>query len=534
MNLAQLRKEMEYELETDFENILVNKLINSGEFFGKVTPIIKPKYFKTTGNKELFKLIKEYYNDYRSVPTLEELVSKVKNVSNSEIRAEIITSLKTVNKIPEVHNINFIIDETVKWVKDALYTESLMVGSDGLRNKDDNLKLKAKQLMEEMAKVSVDTDLGLDFDDIETMIEYYSQRMIGIRTQHKELNKRLGPGFLPGTLSLILAASGIGKSLLMTDLISGMIKDGKNVLLVSLEMADKEIMKRVHANAMDLPINSLIDLSRTPGELERIKEDDPMHVIVTKEMIVSAYNKMKTDGNCGKFFVKDYPTGSFSPLMLEQLIESYKIEKGIEFDAVFVDYLGIMKSDLLSPAAGLYSYIKSIAEELRAVASKLKLPIISASQLNRSAVNNTEDADNSSVSDSLGSVMTADFMLFLLQNEEMKERGEIVAKVTKNRFNGRTDTWLMNIIYEHMRFADMIVQDPTELGEISTFPGTANALDDDFGIITAQKQKEAEEFADQEVKDIAREDFQKLNEIEKDKKDPFNNEIDDIFKELGI
>lgn len=518
---------------TEFEPILLKKLTHNGEFFGKVMPIIKKKYFNDIGNQELFGLIKEYYNDYRAIPSLTELVAKVKNVSNAEIRNEIVRSLQGISSTEEVQNVEFLCDETVAWVKDAMYMEALQIGSDGLMNKDDNLKMKAQQIMDERAKVSIDTDLGLDFDDIDTMIEYYSERMTGIRSQHKELNKRLGPGFLPGTLSVILAASGVGKSLLMTDLISGMIKNNKNVLLISLEMSDKEIMKRVHANAMDLPVNSLLDLNKTQGELDKL--DRP---IVTKDMVLSAYNKMKTDGSTGKFFVKDYPSGSFSPLMLEQLVDSYKIERGVTFDAIFVDYIGIMKSDLLSPAAGLYSYIKSIAEEVRATAKKLSVPIISASQLNRSATNNIDEADNSNVSDSMGTVMTADFMLFLLQNEEMKERKEIVCKVTKNRFAGRTDTWMMNIDYDHMRFHDMLIQNAgTDISDIDTNfapKATDGIADDDFGIITPTKQKDAEAFANQEVKDIVREDVQKVMDSDNQKADPFDNDIDKLYAELGI
>ena len=516
-----------------FEPILLKKLTHNGEFFGKVMPILKKKYFTDIGNQELFNLVQEYYGEYKGIPTLTELVAKVKNVSNAEIRAEIIKSLQTVSTTEEVQNIEFLCDETVSWVKDAMYMEALQVGSDGLMKKDDNLKLKAQKIMDERAKVSIDTDLGLDFDDIDEMIQYYSERMIGIRTQHKELNKRLGPGFLPGTLSLILAASGVGKSLMMTDLISGMIKDNKNVLLISLEMADKEIMKRVHANAMDLPINSLLDLNKTEGELAKL--DRP---IVTKEMVLGAYQKMKTSGSCGKFFVKDYPSGSFSPLMLEALVESYRIEKNIKFDIIFVDYLGIMKSDLLSPSAGLYSYIKSIGEETRASAKKMDVPIVSASQLNRSATNNVDEADNSNVSDSMGTVMTADFLMFLLQNEEMKERKEIVCKITKNRFAGRTDTWLMNIDYEHMRFNDMLIQGQVDLNIEATLgldtPVPKASIQDDFGVITSTKQKQAEEFANNEVKAIAREDVAKVISIDSHKKDPFDNDIDKLYAELGI
>jgi replicative DNA helicase len=220
-----------------------------------------------------------------------------------------------------------------------------------------------------MSKISIDADLGLDFDDIEAMIKYYQDKLIGVLTVHLELNKRLGTGFLPGTLSIVMAASGIGKSLLMTDLISGNIKEGKNVLLVSMEMEDKEIMKRVHANALNLPINKLSTIS--------------------PDVIRIAHEKFSKENTLGKFFIKDYPTGTFSPLMLDALLDNYKTELGIEFDIIYLDYLGIMKSDLITPNAGLYSYIKSIVEETRSIAKKRKIPIVSASQLNRCLDQNT-------------------------------------------------------------------------------------------------------------------------------------------------
>lgn len=513
----------------NFENILLKKLTHNGEYFGKVIPILKANHFSNIGNQELFKLIKEYYGDYKQIPTLTELVAKVRNVSNPDIRNEIVTSLQDISKTEEVQNLDFMIEETVSFVKDAMYLEALRLGSDGLMKKDDSLKLQAQQIMDERAKVTVDSDLGLDLDDIDEMIEYYSQKQIGIRTQHKELNKRLGSGFLPGTLSVILASSGVGKSLLMTDLISGMFKKGKNILLISLEMSDKEIMKRVHANAMDLPINSLLDLNKTEKQLQEIKKE---RSVIDKQQILDAYNRVKMEGNCGKFFVKDYPSGSFTPLMLEQLVDSYRLEKDVTFDIIFVDYIGIMKSDLVSPSAGLYSYIKSIAEEVRASAKKLNLPIVSASQLNRGAVGNIDDADNSAVSDSMGTVMTADLLLFLLQNEEMKGRKEIVLKCTKNRFTGRTDTWMMNIDYERMKFSDMVIQGEIDATKFIDIDVPKN-VDDvaDFGVITAEKQQKAEEFAKQEIKDIIVEDMTKV--IEHDKKDPFKSDMDDILKELG-
>ena len=523
-----------------YEPILLKNLIKNNEFFSKALGIIESKYFKRIGNQELFKLIKNYYGTYKAIPNGTELIASIKNIQNSEIRNSIIEASKEMQNA-ELCNTEYLLDETVKWVKDSLYLEALMLGSDGLQKKNDDMKLRAKQILDEMAKVSIDSDLGLSFDDIDEMIKYYQERNIGIRTQHKELNKRIGSGFLPGTLNLILSQSGGGKSLLKTDLISGMIKENKNILIVSLEMADKEIMKRVHANAMDLPINSLIHLSKTDGEKKKMLEENPGMTFIDKEQVLAAYNEVKSSGKCGQLYVKDYPSGTFSALQLESLVESFKIEKNIIFDIIFVDYLGIMKSDLISPSAGLYSYLKSIAEEVRGTAKKLNVPIVSASQLNRSAVGST-DADNGAVSDSLGSVMTADFLLFLLQTPEMKENKEIIFKVTKNRYTGRTDTWIMNIDYEHMRFSDVITENSLEhtklLEELVKEKGPDNALD--FGdsilpnIVTAEKIKSAEEFATNEIKEIAKKDIEILMQDSQKKKDPLSDNTEDLFRELGI
>lgn len=520
---------------TEFEPILLKNLLKNPEFFSKSMGIIEHYYFKNIGNSELFKLIKKHYADYKTIPNSTEIIATVKNVQNSEIRNSIIESSKAMQTVEEISNTKFLLDETVKWVKDALYLEALQVGSDGLMKKDDNMKLKAQNILDKMSKISIDSDLGLSFDDIDEMIKYYQERNIGIKTSHKEFNKRIGSGFLPGTLNVILAAQGIGKSLLKCDFMSGMLKDNKNILFISLEMADKEIMKRVHANVLDLPINSLIHLSKTEGEIKKILQDEPSMTIVTKEMVMQRYNAAKATGKCGQLFIKDYPAGSFSALQLEALVESYRIEKGIKFDIVYIDYLGIMKSDLLSPAAGLYSYIKSIGEEVRASAKKLNLPIISSSQLNR-GVHGKEasEVDNSSISDSMGTAMTADFMLFLLQNEEMKARKEFVLKCTKNRYTGRTDTWMMNIDYEHMRFHDMVTENSIEHTKMLEDLANQNKPDDalgDFGIVTADKMKVANEFATQEVKNIVAKDMEILS---KENKNPLLDDTEELFRQLGI
>lgn len=485
-----------------FEEILLKSLIYDGSFFNKVFNLLKTDYFKSIGNKEVFKLLKKYYTDYKERPSEVALVTMVKDVPNAELRKTIVESLKEVSKTELNSNTQFMCDETVKFVKDAIYYKGLELGADGLMNKDDTKMKKAQAMFEEMSKVQIDSNLGLDFDDIQTQLEYYSKREFGIKTQHKSINKRLGSGFLPGTLNVILAAQGVGKSLLMCDLISGMLQNSKNVLMVSLEMSENEMLKRIQANVFDIGVNTFRDLAKTEGEIKQLDRPE-----TTKDMIMNAYQKFKMSGTCGKFFVKEYPAGSFSALMLADLVDKFRVEKDIKFDCIFIDYLGIMKSDLISANSGLYSYVKSIGEEVRAQAVKLGVPIISASQLNRSSVNKTEGVDNSAISDSLGTAMTADLMIFILQNESMKEKSEVLVKFTKNRYTGMTDSFMLNVDYQKMRFSDVI-----DGADFKTFDDKQNA----------------EQFAKQEIRQVHKQDVQIMKESDK------KMSADDILSMIGI
>jgi replicative DNA helicase len=489
-----------------FEEILLKSLIYDGTFFNKCFNLLKAEYFKNTGNSEAFKLLKGYYAQYKERPSEIALVTMVKDVPNEETRKAIIESLKTVAKTDQNTNTNFMVNETVKFVKDSIYYKGLEIGADGLMNKDEAKMKKAQSLFEEMAKVQVDSNLGLDFDNVEEQIAYYSKREYGIKTQHKSLNKRLGSGFLPGTLNIILAGQGVGKSLLMCDLISGMLQSGKNILMVSLEMSENEMLKRIQANVFDIGVNTFRDLALTESELQNL--DRPA---TTKDEILSAYNKFKMSGTCGRFFVKEYPAGSFSALMLADLVDKFRVERNLKFDAIFIDYLGIMKSDLMTPNAGLYSYVKSIGEEVRAQAVNLGVPIISASQLNRIAVNKVEGVDNSAVSDSYGTTATADLMVFLLQTEEMKSKSEIVVKFTKNRYTGMTDLFTMNIDYDHMRFSDVV---------------------DGLDFKTVTDKEKAETFTKTEIQQVHRDDVEKAKKFDSASSGGDKMSMDDILKML--
>lgn len=350
----------------NIQNAILKEIIQSPEYFSKVRNILLENKVFETNNQVIFNIINKFYTDYAKIPNLTEIALQVKEIPNKEQRASIAESLKEIKNSEQI-NQEFLIDKTLEFVKDQVFTEAMMVGADFIDSKKENLKAKSRELMEKASKISLDFDLGLDYQDIDKRIDYYQNPKSGINYHRfNELAKRLGSGFQKGTLNLFLAPAGVGKSLLISSSITDFIQQGYNVLLVSMEMSDFEFVKRIDADNLDLPIN---DLKNIPKEIIK--------------------NKFKEHSNkLGKFYTKQYPAGSFSASMLESLLDMYK-SNGVEFDLIFLDYIGIMKSDRVQPSVGLYSYIKAIAEEVRAVAVKRDLSIVSASQLNRCFYTNT-------------------------------------------------------------------------------------------------------------------------------------------------
>jgi len=410
------------------ENIILKNIFLSAPYFNKVKSILNKDVFTDIGHSEIYSMITDYYKQYEKLPTLQEVAILTKDKPNKEVRTQIATKLMEIQNQENI-NSQFLDDLTLKFVKDQTFTHALMQGAEYIDKKDEKYKTEAYNLIEKMNKISLNDDLGADFSDIDARINYYQNPEKGIKFKRFDaLNKRIGEGFLKGTLNLFLAPAGVGKSLLMSTSITDFLLQGYNVLLVSMEMSNYEFMKRIDADILDLPINDL-------------KNIDPNII----------KNKFK-ELNIGKLYVQNFPALTFSANNLDGLLEMYKLND-ITFDVIFLDYLGLMRSDLVYPSVGLYSYIKSVGEEVRALAKRWEIPIFSASQLNRSAVNNTS-ADNSQISDSMGTAMTSDFMLFIQQDEKLKEQKQFLFKITKNRYTGRTDTFIVNVDYERMRIFD--------------------------------------------------------------------------------
>ena len=213
----------------NIENAILKQLIEDPIYFNKVHSLLNENKVFDSTNQIIYNIINEFYGSYNKAPNLTEIALKLKDIPSKEQRAKLAEQLKEIRDSENI-NKDFILDETVKYVKDQVFTEAMMIGADFIDTKKESLKIKARELMEKAAKISIDQDVGLDYNDIEKRIDYYQNPASGLLYKRfHELNKRLGGGYLPGTLNLFLAAAGVGKSLIMSTSITDFIQQGKNV-----------------------------------------------------------------------------------------------------------------------------------------------------------------------------------------------------------------------------------------------------------------------------------------------------------------
>lgn len=434
------RNEEYLQIMPDFENILIKTILERPGFFNKAKTILNRDSFKNILCWELYNIINNFYDTYKKIPLVPEIQLELRNIPNSEIRAKLQSQIAALSSTKLVSR-DFMDDYTTRYVKDKMFEKALIVGADFVDKKDENSKIKAKDLIDKSQKIQMTQDLGDTFSDYKERLEYYQNPEKGLLYKtFNSFNQRLGEGILPGTLNVFLAPPGIGKSMLMSFSIGEFLKQNKNVLLVSMEMSNFEFLKRVDADLLDIPIWDLKNPSR-------------------RDEIIQKLEGLKD--SLGELYVQNYAPGNFSAYSLEALLDLYN-SNNIKIDVVMLDYLGLMKSDRIPASAGLYSYVKAIGEEVRAVAKHSNIPIFTANQLNRSTFGkDSKEVDNSSISDSMGTAMTADLLVMILQNETQKTKGEVTFKITKNRYTGKTDTFNVAVNYSKMRFEDVLEPGPS-------------------------------------------------------------------------
>ena len=402
------------------ENLVIKNLLLDEEYVRKAMPFIKAEYFSEVLEKNLFNVINKYFTDYSALPTKEALeieVGQLGNISDEQHR-QTIQYIRDIDD--EKSEYEWILDTTEKWCKERAVYLALMESIKIAEGNDEKRATGAiPSILSDALAVSFDNHIGHDYlQDYEERYEFYHQTEEKIPFDLEFFN-RITKGGLPNkTLNIALAGTGVGKSLFMCHVASSVLLQSKNVLYITLEMAEEKIAERIDANLLSVDIQQLDQLP--------------------KMMFESKVNKIakKTQG---QLIVKEYPTASASVGHFRALLNDLALKKAFKPDIIFIDYLNICASSRYSKLGNVnsYSYIKAIAEELRGLAVEANVPIVSATQTTRSGYGSS-DVDLTDTSESFGLPATADLMFALISTEELEDINQIMVKQLKNRYNDPT------------------------------------------------------------------------------------------------
>jgi len=406
-----------FSLMERIETTILKNLIHNEEYSRKVIPFIEPTYFEQRTEKVIFEEITQFIVKYGSAITTEALNIEVENrtdLNESEIK-ETRDICNSFTDSPADHQ--WLLDTTEKWCRDRAIYLALMEaigiadGQDEKKNRD-----AIPSILSDALAVSFDNNIGHDYLlNYEERYDFYHKKEDKIPFDLEYFNKITKGGLPSKTLNIALAGTGVGKSLYMCHQASSVLLQGRNVLYITMEMAEEKIAERIDANLLNVPIQDLTDLPKSMFE----------------NKVTSLAKKTQ-----GTLIIKEYPTASAHSGHFKALLNELALKKSFRPDIIFIDYLNICASSRYRQGGSInsYSYIKSIAEELRGLAVEAEVPIVSATQTTRSGYGSS-DVDLTDTSESFGLPATADLMFALISTEELEQLGQIMVKQLKNRYN---------------------------------------------------------------------------------------------------
>jgi len=402
------------------ETTIIRNLIHNEDFSRKVIPFLEPTYFERRSEKILFEEISSFIVKYGSAVTIEALNIEVEN--RSDVTDDEVKEIREINQYLNDSPVDqqWLFDVTEKWCRDrAIYLalmESIHIadGNDEKKNRD-----AIPSILSDALAVAFDNNVGHDYlQNYEERYDYYHKKEEKIEFDLEYFNKITKGGLPNKTLNIALAGTGVGKSLFMCHHASSVLLQGRNVLYITMEMAEEKIAERIDANLLDVSIQNLNDLPKNTFE----------------KKVVSLAQKTQ-----GQLIIKEYPTASAHAGHFKTLLNELALKKSFRPDIIFVDYLNICASSRYRAGSNVnsYSYIKAIAEELRGLAVETNVPIVSATQTTRSGFASS-DVDLTDTSESFGLPATADLMFALISTEELEGLNQLMVKQLKNRYNDPT------------------------------------------------------------------------------------------------
>jgi replicative DNA helicase len=428
------------------EVIVLKNLVYNEKYCRKVLPFIKSEYFETHEERVVFEEINKYVQEYQTQPPLNAIAIECERRTDlsQDGFQNILDLLKTFTE--DKVDYDWLIDTSEKWCKDRAVYLSLL---ESIKIADGKDKTKSRDaipsILSEALGVCFDEHVGHDYiDDFETRYDFYHRKEEKIPFDLEFFNKITKGGLPSKTLNIALAGTGVGKSLFMCHVAASSLLQGKNVLYITLEMAEERIAERIDANLLNINIQQLVDLPKQMYETKIIK-------LAQKTV--------------GKLIIKEYPTASAHAGHFKSLLNELALKKGFKPDIIFIDYLNICSSSRYKGTiVNSYTFVKSIAEELRGLAVEFNVPIFSATQTTRSGYGST-DVDLTDTSESFGLPATADLMFALISTEELEQLNQILVKQLKNRYNDPTmnKRFIVGIDRAKMRLYDVDQSAQTDL-----------------------------------------------------------------------
>ena len=402
------------------EFLVLKSLLHNEEYLRKTIPFLKSEYFQDNNQTIVFEEILSFVNEYNQVPTKEVLnieVQKRKDINETSFK-EVTHLIECLDDSPSEYE--WLINTTEKWCKDrAIYLallDSIAIADGG---KEDQTPDAIPSILSDALAVSFDNHIGHDYlEDYEKRYESYHRREDKIPFDLEYFDKITKGGIPNKTLNIALAGTGVGKSLFMCHHASSVLLQGKNVLYITLEMAEEKIAERIDANLLNVNIQEITDLPKSMFE----------------NKVTDLAKKTQ-----GTLIIKEYPTASAHSGHFKSLLNELALKKSFRPDIIFIDYLNICASSRYrgNSTVNSYSYIKAIAEELRGLSVEANVPIFSATQTTRSGFGSS-DVELTDTSESFGLPATADLMFALISTDDLEGLGQIMVKQLKNRYNDPT------------------------------------------------------------------------------------------------
>jgi len=431
-------------IDISLESLILNNLVNNEAYTRKAMPHIKPEYF-TGSQRVIYELILDFISKYNKLPNASVLDIEFQK-SNAAVRPDRHDILKEIREFstPQPAEHEWLVDSTEKWCKDRAVHLAVMEAISIIDGKNkDKAEGAIPEILNKALSVTFDTNVGHDYlENADRRFDFYHRVEDKIEFDLDMLNQITNGGVPRKTLNIILAGTGVGKSLGMCHLAAADLSMGRNVLYITMEMAEERIAERIDANLLDVRIDELKNLSQTA---------------------FSSKIKNLSERTKGKIVIKEYPTASAHAGHFRALLHELKLKKKFTPDVIYIDYLNICASSRikgLSGSVNTYSLIKAIAEELRGLAVEFNVPIWSATQVTRGGYNSS-DVELTDTSESFGLPATADLMIAFISTEQLEKMNQLMVKQLKNRYNDANTNkrFTVGIDRSKMRLYD--VADPT-------------------------------------------------------------------------